>query len=207
MKIKAVLFDLDGTLCDCTEIHYVSLNKALSDVSGTVISREEHTTQFNGLPTKKKLDKLISLNRIKKEDGPNIWNLKQKHTKGAIIDLLNIDSVKRELLQFLKQSNIKIACVTNSINETASLMLKTTGQLEFMDLLITNDMIKNPKPHAEGYIRAMIMLNSLPEETVVVEDSPVGLQSAYASGAVVWAINGYQDVTLQNFLEFSEKNA
>ncbi|STK74080.1 2-deoxyglucose-6-phosphatase [Escherichia coli] len=52
MTIKAILFDMDGVLIDAKEWHYEALNKAL-DLFGMKISRFDHLTTFDGLPTKK----------------------------------------------------------------------------------------------------------------------------------------------------------
>ena len=54
--IKAILYDLDGVLVDATEWHYESLNESLYEVAGFRLSRQEHLSSFNGLPTKKKLE-------------------------------------------------------------------------------------------------------------------------------------------------------
>ena len=198
--IKAILMDLDGTLCDCAELHYVSLNKALYKVSGFEISREDHETTFNGLTTKNKLEILISNKKINLSDKQNIWSLKQKYTKETISETLKYDYDKVNMLQDLKSKNIKLACVTNSIAETASLILKATGQFEFMDLLISNDMIKYPKPHPEGYIRAMIHFQTMPENVLIVEDSDVGMASANATGAHVWRVKDSYELTLENII-------
>ena len=57
MQIKAVLFDMDGVLIDAKEWHYEALNRALA-LFGMPISRFEHLTTFDGLPTRKKLEML-----------------------------------------------------------------------------------------------------------------------------------------------------
>jgi beta-phosphoglucomutase len=199
--IKSILFDLDGTLCDCTELHYVSFNKALLEVVGYSISKDEHIARFNGLPTKKKLDILLFDGKIVENDKEPIWKLKQQFTKETIMEVLSLDPNKIKLLQYLRSKNIKIACITNSILDTANLILETTGQLKYMDLIIANDMIKMPKPHAEGYIRGMIQFHSMPEHTLIVEDSPVGLQAAQAAGANIWAVSGAHEVILENLLK------
>jgi beta-phosphoglucomutase len=199
--ITSILFDLDGVLCDCTELHYQSLNKALQSVCGFIIDREEHNSIFNGLPTKRKLEILSSDGKIKESDKEKIWHLKQDFTKETILELLRYDPTKIELHQWLHSKNIQIACITNSILETATLMLKTTGQLDSIDWLIANDMIRHPKPHPEGYIRGMIHFGSMPENTLIVEDSPVGLQAANATGANVWAVSGCTEVSLSNLLK------
>ena len=56
-KIKAILFDMDGVLIDAKDWHYEALNKALS-LFGLEISRYDHLTSFDGLPTKVKLKKI-----------------------------------------------------------------------------------------------------------------------------------------------------
>ena len=58
-KIKAVIFDLDGVLLDAREWHYEALNKAL-DLFGLEITVNEHLEYFDGLPTKVKLQKLLT---------------------------------------------------------------------------------------------------------------------------------------------------
>ena len=54
--IKLVVFDLDGVLVDARDLHYDAMNLALADIAPEcVISREEHLSTYDGLPTKKKL--------------------------------------------------------------------------------------------------------------------------------------------------------
>jgi len=197
--IKSILFDLDGVLVDACEWHKVSLNKALLEVSNIIIKNEEHHTTFNGLPTKKKLELLVKQGRIKQNDCDLVWQKKQDYTKETIISLAKPDIDKIGLHSYIKNMGIQIACITNSITETAKLMLETTGQYEFMNLLISNENVKNPKPHGEGYIRAMIHFNSLPEETIIVEDSEVGLASARSTGANIWEVKDSYEVILTNF--------
>ena len=96
-----------------------------------------------------------------------------------------MDDGKVNLMRRLHQEGFKIACVTNSIRETAHLMLKRSGVVDYMDCIVTNEDINNPKPHPEGYIKAMVILNSPPEMAVIVEDSPKGIQAAEMTGAKV----------------------
>lgn len=199
--MKAILYDLDGVLVDACEWHYLSLNAALQEVSGFSIELEEHLSDFNGLPTKKKLDKLISQGRVKSDDYDIIWKLKQDKTIEIIKQNAKIDLVKQELHKYIKELGLKNGCVTNSIQETAALMLSCTGQLEYLDLLVTNEMVRKNKPNSECYVRAMVTLGVLPSETIIVEDSPVGLAAAEATGAWIWQVENAEQVTLANFKE------
>lgn len=200
--IRLVCFDLDGVLVDAVEWHYESLNRALQEVCGFVLNREEHLVTYNGLPTKKKLEVLTSEGRIKPDQIGSIWNLKQKYTKDCIQEFGKPDMVKIAMHEKLWGLGITIVCVTNSITETANLMLEATGQRKYIDKLIANDMITHPKPHPEGYLAAMNHYDVFPKETLIVEDSPKGLQAAYATGANVCAVEGCSEVNLETLSKY-----
>ena len=195
---KAVLFDLDGVLVDACDWHYEALNRALEDVAGTRINREEHITTFNGLTTLSKLNMLAEAGRLEREDMCKISPLKQQYTKETIKNNLCVDNTKVNLLKHLKSNGYKIACVTNSIRETATLMLTLCGIMDFIDLLVSNEDSLNNKPHPEPYIKAMVLLNCLPENCTIIEDSPKGLEAARLSGANVIEVKNSTEVTTEN---------
>lgn len=200
MPVKALLMDLDGVLVEACDWHYIALNKALKHAGWGMISRTEHEITYNALPTLKKLELLANQGRIMETDIEPIFNLKQKFTIETIHEQAVRDPIKIELHEATKALGIKSACVTNSITETATLMLKSTGQWDYMKFLISNEMVKNAKPHGEGYIRAMIMLSAMPEETLIVEDSEKGLQAALSTGAHVLKVHDCADVTKDKIL-------
>lgn len=196
--IKAIIYDLDGVLVDATEWHYESLNEALMEVAGFKISREEHITTFNGLPTNTKLEILNKQGKISKELYQKIWEKKQEKTIEVIKKDATVDPSKIRLhggtVQYRK------VCVTNSIRKTALLMLEKTGQLEYMDFVISNEDVKSPKPSPEGYIQAISKLELDPKECMIIEDSPKGIAAAKSSNAHVYEVSGYPEVTLENVL-------
>lgn len=67
--IKAIIFDLDGVLVDTKAIHFKSLNKALKKYENYIIPFEDHSSIYDGLPTKKKLEILMKKKKIKKKGG------------------------------------------------------------------------------------------------------------------------------------------
>lgn len=188
--IRAVLYDLDGVLVDACEWHYIALNMALKEISGEAISRAEHETVFNGLPTKRKLEILVQQGRVKEADVQAVWDKKQELTNKAIGENASPDAAKIALHEKTASMGIVSVCVTNSITETAKYMLQQTGQLRFMQFVITNEMVKNPKPHGEGYIVAMIKLGLMPGECLIVEDSDKGIRAANSTGASVLVVKG-----------------
>ena len=78
-------------------------------------------------------------------------------------------------------------------------MLKSAQIFDFFDLIIGNDEVKEPKPHPEMYLSAFKILNLKPDECIIVEDSPHGIESAKASGAKVFEVRGTEDVNLSLF--------
>jgi len=196
--IKAILYDLDGVLVDATEWHYESLNEALKEVAGFELSRTEHLTTFNGLPTIKKLEILKEQKRIEQNMFDKIWESKQEKTFDVIKRSASRDEVKRRLHEGTK--NYKKVCVTNSIRKSAFLMLEKTGQLEYMDEVISNEDVTEPKPSPEGYLKAISNLKLEPKECMILEDAEKGIEAARKSGANVYEVSGYYEVTLENIL-------
>lgn len=76
-------------------------------------------------------------------------------------------------------------------------MLQQSGIYDYMDCIISNEDISNAKPHPEGYIKALVLLNCLPEDAIIVEDSPKGIEAANRTGAKV--------VEVANATEVNEK--
>ena len=192
--IKAILYDLDGVLVDACNWHYEALNRALMSVCGFKISLREHETTFNGLPTKSKLGLLKDQGKIKQESFQDVNTLKQQFTM-ELLETLTIDPEKVELHERVAELNIETACVTNAIRESAETMLRNTGQLSYMEFVVSNQDIVHPKPCAEGYIVAMVRLDVLPQDTLIVEDSPKGIQAARNTGAQVLEVANAAEVT------------
>lgn len=201
--MKAILYDLDGVLVDACQIHYQALNRALREsVFNIEISRSEHEANFNGLPTNQKLNKLFQARKIKPGgQGNPHWNFinsrKQKYTLDAIAEL-ELDAQKVELHKEVKKIGLSIGCVTNSIRVSAETMLRNTGQLEFIDVLISNQDVSQGKPSPEGYFKAMEILQMVPHDCLIVEDSILGLEAARATGAAVLSVRNATEVTWPN---------
>jgi HAD superfamily hydrolase (TIGR01509 family) len=131
-------------------------------------------------------------------DKPYLYCL---NTQNKTIDIIkknaHIRQEKVELLEYLKKNNYFVACYTNSIRNTAELMLKRTGILELFDLIITNQDVNFPKPDPEGYNKIISFFNLSPKETVIVEDSPKGIEAAIKTGSSICVVKNPNEVTLE----------
>ena len=197
-QIQAIIFDLDGVLVDMPRGHYEALNRTLS-LFGVKIEEDEHYAHFNGLPTRKKLEELERQGRLPTGLREFINNVKQQHTKNVIPTYCAPDYSKIILLNELRTRGYKLACCSNSIQETLHLMLQSAQLFDFFDEIIGNDEVTNPKPHPEMYLLAFTRLGVAPNEVIIVEDSPHGIVAAKASGATVYEVRNVHDVHLDLF--------
>jgi len=194
---KLILFDLDGVLADTKEVHYSALNEALALIDPKyVISYEEHIERFDGLKSKAKLQMLTNERGLPTSLHEEVYANKQETTIQEF-SKLKVDEDKVSILKTLREQGYKIGCCTNCIRRTAMVALSKIGVLEFLDYILTNDDVINAKPHPEIYWKAMSEAKVLPEETLIIEDSPQGLLSASRSKADVLRVDNASDVTLE----------
>jgi HAD superfamily hydrolase (TIGR01509 family) len=173
--IKAILFDLDGVLVEAKDIHYKSLNDAIQNVTGNpafCITKEEHLSTFDGLKTNQKLDMLTELKGLPVEHHKAIWDEKQKLTFEAVLELTE-DHRLVNLFRVFKSEGYKLAVCSNSIRTSVYAMLSKIGVMPFVDIVISNEDVFVSKPHPEMYWKAMSEFGVLPEETLIIEDSPL----------------------------------
>ena len=200
-----IIFDLDGVLIDSKEIHYEAFNKSLESFDRQLsITKKEHLSEYDGLSTKKKLQKLTKKRGLDPKLYDPIWNLKQKNTF-ELLNNVSPDTVKIKLLENLKSDGFKLACASNSIRSSVDLILNNLGISDFFDVTFSNEDITNPKPHPEIYWKCMLELNSHPKNTLIIEDSPVGRIGAYYSNAKTLFVNNSQEVNLEFYNDIKKQ--
>ncbi len=193
------IFDLDGVLVDSKEIHFSTLNNALSQVAPDfVIDINSHLERFEGLPTKIKLDKLTAENGLPVKLHQKIWELKQELTQ---IEFSNVKLDKEliSIFKFLKKSNIMIGVASNSVKKTVESSLISLGIKEFVDLSVGNEDVSRGKPYPEIYRLVMEKLNLQSSNTFIFEDSDVGRASARESGAYLFEVSNRHTLDLNLF--------
>jgi HAD superfamily hydrolase (TIGR01509 family) len=196
--IKFIIFDLDGVLVEAKKIHYDTLNKSLRFFSDDyVISWEEHLNKYDGLKTSQKLQMLTNEKGLPVEHHQEVWVNKQKYTLEKLSNLENNDNLI-SVISKLSKDGYKIGCCSNSIRKTVLTVLSKLGIIEYFDIILSNEDVKNSKPHPEIYWSAMSNLSLLPEETLIVEDSPYGLQAAFRSKSNILRVLNTTEVTYNN---------
>jgi beta-phosphoglucomutase-like phosphatase (HAD superfamily) len=178
---KLVIFDLDGVLIDSKDYHYEALNQALGEEYA--ISREEHVSIYDGLPTKAKLELLTKNKGLPVDLYDQIWRDKQEATLKIFNDCVAKDYELMGYFQQLVDAGYKIAVASNSIRNTVKIILLRLGLLEFVDMYVSNEDVVRNKPFPAMYWKCMTALGALPADTVIVEDSHIGRQGSLDSKA------------------------
>lgn len=197
--IKAVIFDMDGVLIEAKEWHYDALNKAL-DLFGYTISRHEHLTAYDGLPTSRKLDMLSVERDLPMALHPFINEMKQLYTMEIVYAQCKPTFVHQYALSSLSKQGYKLAVASNSIRNTVQVMMDRADLDQYLDLQLSNEDVAKAKPAPDIYLKAINELALKPDECLIVEDNENGIKAARASGAHVLVVAETRDVNLSNIL-------
>lgn len=200
--IKLIIFDLDGVLVDAKQIHYEALNDALGDQYK--ISWSEHIQKYDGLKTKQKLLMLSSDKGLPLDLHDSVWTSKQKNT---LAKLSNIQPKYKlcSLIQTLVDHNYHVAVCSNSVRKTILTVLHKLDIVQYIDLILSNEDVVMPKPHPEIYWKAISYFGLLPQETLIIEDSPHGLLAAKRSGSNIYRVKNSEDLINQDILSIINK--
>ena len=196
-KIKAIIFDMDGVLIDAKDWHYEALNQAL-ELFGYRISEYDHLSTFDGLPTKKKLELLSLKETLPKGLHKFINDMKQIYTMQHVYMKCKPLFCHQYALSKLKNEGYGLALASNSVRATIDMMLEKADLQKYLDFSLSNQDVVKPKPSPEIYLTAIRRFALAPEEWLIIEDNPNGIQAALDSGAHLLKVTTVNDVTYKN---------
>lgn len=195
--IKAVIFDMDGVLIDAKDWHYESLNRALR-LFGMEISRADHLTTFDGLPTRRKLEMLTVTENLPVKLHGFLNDLKQAYTLELVNTRCRPVFAHEFALARLKAGGMKLGVASNSVRNSVVTMMARANLERYLDVMLSNEDVTRAKPDPEIYLMAIKRLGVEPTEALIVEDNEHGIKAARASGANVLVVRTPADVTLLN---------
>ncbi len=109
----------------------------------------------------------------------------------------------RGLLHVIKDRGINIAVASNAITKTTKIYLKKLGIIHLIDFIVSNQMVTACKPNPEMYLKTMIHFSVCPKQTIIVEDSAVGVKAAISSCANVFTVKNLSET--YNVVEYLHK--
>lgn len=177
MKVKGVVFDMDDLMFDTELLTFKIWNEILTE-KGFDYSFEiyKQTIGIRTVEVKKIYSDLygnfFEYDKIYREAIDRFWKYTEK--KGVPIKKGLFD-----LLDFLKNSKIKIALATSTTTKSAEEILRRAKVLEYFDILVCGDMVTKGKPHPEIFLKAANKLGLKTDECIGLEDSINGIKSLY----------------------------
>lgn len=186
-KLKAVLFDLDGTLIDSEYFHYECWMEILSKFELSM-TYEDWVKTYAGhpLPTNCKNIKEAFKLEIPLEELIE-WRERLSREGFASRDI-NLMPDAAEALEYFKSRGLKIALVTASPRDNVRLIFGRNGLGHYFDVMVTRSDVEISKPDPETYLKAIAALQVEKEDCLAFEDTLNGLRAAKAAGVICFAV-------------------
>lgn len=186
MKLKGVIFDMDGTLVDNLAYHFLAFEEYAKREGFTLL--EPVSLKINGMHSNDIFPLLLGdevvakygldrLNREKEEVYRDMYRSKIAPIAGLM-----------ELLQAAKAAGVKCAIGSSGCRENVEMIVEGLGIADLIDTSISGSDVTHGKPHPEIFIKAYEALGLKAEECVVVEDAVNGIVAGVAAGCKCIAV-------------------
>lgn len=189
LNLKAVLFDMDGVLFDSMKNHATAWHETMK-LFGMNLSREE-AYMHEGRTGASTINIVSTRERNREATEEEIQGIYE--TKCRLFNELPIAEPMPgawEVLKQVKACGLTPVLVTGS--GQASLLERLNHHFPGMfqaNLMVTAYDVKHGKPHPEPYLMGLEKAGIRPNEAIVVENAPLGVQAGVAAGIFTLAVN------------------
>lgn len=174
---KALITDFDGTLVDTFEANYFAYKKAFSKVH-LDLTQEVYRKCFGY-----RFDKFMNTLNIHDNELRSKIREYKKEYYPEYFDYLLPNNALINLIYTFKKQGLKTAIASTARRENLEAALQHLSIKNLFDIIYTGEDVKNGKPSPEIYNLTIKELNVNANETIIFEDSEVGVKAAIASGA------------------------
>lgn len=180
-RYKAILFDLDGVITDTMGYHLEAYRQAFERSGVTVTQLDIYLHE--GMPS---MDVGRAINkdknsRLTEEQLKGIIKYKRELYRKLAEGNIRVYPGVKETLKMLRQNGILLALVTGSNRKSVTKVIGEAGLNDSFDTIVTGEDTEKGKPYADPYKKAMEKLGVKSENSVVVENAPLGIRSAKAA--------------------------
>ncbi|XP_031503556.1 haloacid dehalogenase-like hydrolase domain-containing protein Sgpp [Nymphaea colorata] len=187
--IEAVLFDVDGTLCDSDPLHFEAFRDLLQKIGfqgGVPIDEEFFIKNISGGHNEDIIGILFPdwdhQKALQFMDDKEV--LFRRLAKEKLVPVNGL----HKLCKWIEDKGLRRAAVTNAPRPNAELMISSLGLSEFFEYLIIGGECERAKPYPDPYLKALKCLGVSPERAIVLEDSAAGIKAGVAAGVPVIGI-------------------
>ena len=214
-NIKAILFDLDGTLFETAPELSEAVNLMLKDLEMAELKTNE-IKRFIGKGAINLIKKSLEAS-LKKDTIPSFAKAEKlfaHHYSSISANSLMFEGVEKAIID-LKAKNFLLGCVTNKPAIYTEALMNHSRLSGFMDIIVSGDTTKKKKPDPLPILHALNQLNIEPKDAIMVGDSVIDIEAGFAAGTYIFTVPyGYQfgesiisdkvDYAMSNFSELTQ---
>jgi len=189
--VKAVLFDLDGTLIDSEYFYYSNWAPILAEEFQLHITFEDWIKDFAGHTLVRNVGYLKDHFGIETTE-EFMWTATRVNYAKSDMTTIRLMPFAKETLEYLKQKGVRMALVTSSYKTTVETVLGYHGLLDYFEFFVTRELVENPKPNPEPYELATQKLNLPKEHIIAIEDTITGFTAATRAGLACVAVTKHE---------------
>lgn len=182
MRYSAVIFDFNGTLYWDTHLHNAAWDIFLHQ-HGIYVSDQEKGRVMHGKVNQEILKYLMGEQLTPEETDRFTHEKEQIYRDLCMKEQLQLAPGVEEFLEHLKHNHIKFTIATSSGKENVDFYFEYLHLGKWFDYpkVVYNDGSLESKPHPAIFLKAMRILEALPEETLIFEDTLTGVTAALAA--------------------------
>lgn len=186
--LKAILFDLDGTLVNTNHLIFNSFRQAFSELMSHRVLSDEEIMDCIGPTLHQTGEKYFQ------DNAEQFVHCYRKYYQQDHDEMIEAFPGIVGMLQMLQEMGLKLVIVTSKKRDMAIKGLSYLNLLSFFDLIVSSDDVTNPKPHQEPIQRVLDYYHFSVDECLMVGDNSHDIECAHAAGvrsvAVGWAMRG-----------------
>ncbi len=184
--LRALLFDLDGTMTDSDPVHLAAFNAMLA-IRGGSLSEADFRTKISGKSNDEIARALLPDADAAARRAFN--DEKEAMFRRMASDLAETAGLTR-LLDWAEERTLRLAIVSNAPADNVTHMTEALGIARRFELVIHGDAVKHPKPDPFPYLEALSRFGLTAAEAIAFEDSVPGIRAAAGAGLATVAIAG-----------------
>ena len=181
IPIKAFLFDLNGTMIDDMQYHCKAWFNILNDDLHANLTWDQVKAQMYGKNTEL-LIRVFGKDRFTKEEMDILSVEKEKRYQAEYRPILKLIAGLDEFLEEAKEAGILMGIGSAAIPFNINFVLDGLHLQHFFKSIVSADDVIESKPDPETYLKGAKELGVLPEECIVFEDAPKGVEAAERAG-------------------------
>ena len=181
IKAAAFLFDLNGTVIDDMGYHAAAWHNILTNDLKAGFTQEEVKQQMYG-KNEEVLIRFFGPGHFTKEQMQELSIEKEKRYQQAYLPNLKLLDGLQEFLDQAKAAGIKMAIGSAAIPFNIDFVLDNLQLRKYFPVVVSADDVFISKPHPETFLQCATALGVAPEDCIVFEDAPKGVESSLNAG-------------------------